>query len=171
MRRVKHTTYTNQVYVHLISSGTLLTTSEIRSQLPHAKNQISAALSNLRKCKAVDIIEEDGIRYWYATPENDTRSREILEVVEGITRKRKPKPCKPSSPTPTSPSPPAASIIAASASSESKPTNSFKLSFTEADGRITLRLECGEDTPWRWQPTDSPAVTSGRGGTIEITLG
>jgi hypothetical protein len=55
------------------------------------ENQISASLYELRHYRAVDfILNPDGKGWWYARPpEEDTRLRVIVEIVDGIKRPRK----------------------------------------------------------------------------------
>jgi hypothetical protein len=95
----KQPTWTSLVLEALRAQDDFLTFSDIRASVPGSnKNQISAALHELRQYRAVDvIIQPDGKGWWFALPaDSDTRSRTLEErALESRPRRsRKPRTVK-----------------------------------------------------------------------------
>lgn len=75
----------------LLKSDAFLTTKAIAKRLPQlTTHQISAALHSMRKRKAVAAETDAGEMYWFATPEEDNRSKTLEERTPEI-KKRKPR--------------------------------------------------------------------------------
>lgn len=93
-RKHKMPTHTNLVMGALIAADDILSFAQIQERCPGSnRNQIAAALFQLRRHKAVDVIVQDDASYWMATADTDTRSRVVLErSPEKAPRNRKRKP-------------------------------------------------------------------------------
>ena len=90
--RHKMPTHTNLVLDALVAADDFLTIAQIQGRCRTSSlNQIRAALFQLRRQRAVDVvIEQDGISYWMATVETDQRVRVVLErTPEKAPRNRK----------------------------------------------------------------------------------
>lgn len=73
-------TKTSLVYDVLKRCDDFITVAQLRERLATdcTINQIAASLSHLSKHKAVGSLPDDhGHLWWYATPETDTRSKEV----------------------------------------------------------------------------------------------
>lgn len=90
MRRFKQTTTTHLVLEALTRADDFRTARQLQEETGRNNNQVSAALSLLRRYKAVEAMAVEGTLWWYATPENDTRSRRIEEKAPEL-KKRKPR--------------------------------------------------------------------------------
>ena len=93
MRRAKEPTATALVLAALRAADDFMSQRMLHAALPGVtRDQISAALSHLRKRHAVGVvIEPDGVGWWFALPpEEDDRSRTVdLRAPE--TRPRRPR--------------------------------------------------------------------------------
>lgn len=78
MRR-KETTTTHLVLDALVRADDFRTQSQLCAEIGRDCNHISAALCHLRKFKAVEAIAVDGTLFWFATPDDDTRMRKLVE--------------------------------------------------------------------------------------------
>ena len=94
-RRKKVPTVTSLVLAVLRSGGDFYNAKMLRRETGANGNQVSAALHDLRKYRAADVvIETDGTGWWFALPpEADLRTRIHIErTPEARPRKpRKPK--------------------------------------------------------------------------------
>lgn len=88
---IKRTTYTKRVLDYLIELDDFATHKQVQAALRITLNQTTATLHDLRRARAVDVMEVDGVLWFYATPESDTRTQIHAEIKEGITRNRKPR--------------------------------------------------------------------------------
>lgn len=84
-------THTAKVIEALREVDDFLPISSLTVRTGLKMNQVSAALHNLRRHKAVDVVvDPDGRGWWFARPkEDDTRIRALTEIVQGIKRNRK----------------------------------------------------------------------------------
>jgi hypothetical protein len=71
---MKIETTTSLVLRTLVTCDDFRTCKQLCDLTGRKFNQVSAALHHLRVCKAVEVIEQPDNLWWYATPENDTRS-------------------------------------------------------------------------------------------------
>jgi hypothetical protein len=72
--------------------GEFRTMPQIAEELRAERNQISAALSLMRKYSAVDVVIQDGEGWWFATSKDDTRTKHIsVRTPESKPRKRRTK--------------------------------------------------------------------------------
>jgi len=83
-------------WVHLVSQAMIeyddfMTAYDLMAATGGTINQVSAALSHLRKCKSADCLAVDGQLFWFDTRESDTRVRHVDERVpeEPGTRRRR----------------------------------------------------------------------------------
>lgn len=80
MPRLKQVTYTTQVFEWLTKQNDFATHHQVQSALGITRPQALASLVHLRKYKAVDcIVEPDGVSWWFATPEADSRTKVLVE--------------------------------------------------------------------------------------------
>lgn len=85
MKKHKSPTITSLVYEVIwarTSIGEFTSQAQLRDLVPGANgNQISAALHDLRKYEAADVVvEPDGTGWWFANPQHmDKRSRIVHE--------------------------------------------------------------------------------------------
>lgn len=79
IRRRKEPTSTFRVFEALCRADDFRTGRQLQSELGLDVNHTSAALYSLKKYRAVEAIEGDGALWWFATPENDTRSKKLEE--------------------------------------------------------------------------------------------
>lgn len=79
MKADKEPTFTYTVETWLAEQDDFKSFTEIRLGTGLSYNRVSAALSNARKFKAADFMVQDGITYWFLTPESDTRIRHVEE--------------------------------------------------------------------------------------------
>ena len=86
-------THTRRVLEALTTTGQdFMNVEQLMSATGSKYSQITAALFNLRKFQAVDVvIETDGTGWWFATPERDLRhhQQETRRVEEPGTRRRR----------------------------------------------------------------------------------
>lgn len=75
----KEPTSTSLVLELLIRADDFRTSRQIQGELGLDVNHVAAALCHLRKHQAVDCIEQPDALWWYATPQNDTRTRTHAE--------------------------------------------------------------------------------------------
>lgn len=64
----------------MIDKNDFVRAKEIAQHFKLTINQVCTSLNQLRIFKAVNSIDQDGL-WWYATPETDTRTREVIERV------------------------------------------------------------------------------------------
>lgn len=86
-------TSTSLVNEALIKADDFVTGRQLQDTLMLDTNHVSAALYHLRKYKAAECMEVAGTLYWFATPQNDTRSK-IVEERTPESRPRKPRKSK-----------------------------------------------------------------------------
>lgn len=79
--RDKRPTYTHLVLEALVHwPSDFATLRQLVQATGATVNQVPAALHHLRKRRAVDVvIESSGDGFWYATPEDDDRTRHLEE--------------------------------------------------------------------------------------------
>jgi hypothetical protein len=83
-------TSTSIVFEYLVVADDFRTTQQVKCDTGLDINHVSASLCHLRKRKAIDAIDVDGTLFWYPTPENDDRSKVVLErTPEARPRKRR----------------------------------------------------------------------------------
>lgn len=70
-------TWTSLVMEYLQKADDFMTTDSIRKAVGGDFNQINAALSHLRKNRAVDFMVDRNVTYWFATPGEDQRSKTL----------------------------------------------------------------------------------------------
>jgi len=79
MRKNKAPTWTTLTLELLSRRDDFLTTKQVAREIGASDDQARAALFHLRRCHATDILVDRGIGYWFATPENDSRSKHLDE--------------------------------------------------------------------------------------------
>ena len=80
MRKDKAPTFTSLVEDFMRRSDDFVAIWQIMASHPElTNNRVTASLAMLRKFKAVDFMESEGMTYWYCTPDTDTRSRTVEE--------------------------------------------------------------------------------------------
>lgn len=93
MRRFKVPCQRFVVFECLKSADDFMTAAQISSKTGIGARAVTATLHNLRYCKAVQMVEARDALWWFATPEDDVRTKHIEErAVEDkprATRKRK----------------------------------------------------------------------------------
>lgn len=87
----KRTTCTKLVLDYLISLDDFATRAMIIKGAPVTSSQVTATLHDLKRFKAIAVMEVDGVLWFYATADSDTRQRHTDEIKDGITRNRKPR--------------------------------------------------------------------------------
>lgn len=89
----KEITTTHLVLEALTRADDFRTQRQLCAEIGRDCNHVSAALCHLRKRKAVEAMDVDGQLFWFATPEDDTRSFKLIErTPEAKPRKpRKPR--------------------------------------------------------------------------------
>lgn len=80
--RRTHPTYSSQVIELLVAADDALRCVDIAQRLGLSTRLISGVLHTLYRYRVLDIIEGRDDIWWYATPENDTRTRVRKEVAE-----------------------------------------------------------------------------------------
>ena len=75
MRTPKRTSFTCRVFTALKEADDFMTLRQITAKSGVTTTRASAALHHLYKRQAVGALSEDGQLYWYATPDEDNRSR------------------------------------------------------------------------------------------------
>ena len=91
MKRGKEPCWTKLVLDALRGCDDFLSYAMLRKITGASPTQVSAACHHLRKRHAVDcVIEVDGVAWWYATPDDDDRSRVVTERAPEVNpRKRR----------------------------------------------------------------------------------
>jgi hypothetical protein len=82
------------VFERLKRADDFMTVAQLQAAEPaETYNRIQAALHHLRNYRAVECMESDGQLWWYATPDNDTRSKTVDERTpeQNPRRARKPR--------------------------------------------------------------------------------
>lgn len=89
MKADKQPTFTILVQRALERADDFVTIKQLRAVAPElTHNRATASLAHLRKRHVVGVMVEDGVTYWYATPETDDRSRVTEEKKrEDVPRK------------------------------------------------------------------------------------
>jgi hypothetical protein len=87
----KKPTCTKLVLDYLIGLDDFATRGMVVAGAGVTVSQITATLHDLKRYKAIDVMDVDGALWFYATPDADTRMRHTLEIKDQITRNRKPK--------------------------------------------------------------------------------
>lgn len=88
----KEPTFTSLVESWLSQQDDFRTVQEIVDGTGVNVNRVRAALHNAKNFKAASFLVDNGITYWYATPESDTRTKHVEERVReepGTRRARK----------------------------------------------------------------------------------
>lgn len=80
----RHPAVVAQVFALLQRRDDFLTYPQVVEALPECnRNQVAAALSHLRKYKAAGAVPDDhGLLWWYATPDTDTRTKQVEQRVK-----------------------------------------------------------------------------------------
>lgn len=92
MRTPKHTSFTCRVFTCLKEADDFLTLRQLSTRSGVSTTRASAALHHLFNRKAVNCLAEDNTLYWYATPDEDDRSRTYDERTDKeVHRSRKSK--------------------------------------------------------------------------------
>lgn len=88
---MKDVNFTLRVETHLRALDDFASVPMLAAATHLSRNQVSAALHNLRKVRAVDVVvDPDGVGWWYARPkEEDARVRHLVEIKQGIKRPRR----------------------------------------------------------------------------------
>lgn len=92
MKRLTETTATFLVFTALKDANDFLTVPQLRERTGQSVNRVSAALHMLRTYKAVECLHSDGYLWWYATPENDTRTKTVDERAPELKPRKARKP-------------------------------------------------------------------------------
>lgn len=82
MKPFKNQTIVSRVFAELIRRDDFVTSKQMRETLNESFNRVAAALHHLKLYQAAASLESDGQLWWYATPENDTRLRQVHERSE-----------------------------------------------------------------------------------------
>lgn len=82
MGKNKYPSVTYLVFTALVNSKDFMNHEDLMKVTGCNRNQISAACIHLRNRKAVDVIIDNGVGWWYATPETDNRSMTFDERVQ-----------------------------------------------------------------------------------------
>lgn len=90
MAKRKEVTTTHLVLEALMRADDFRTQQQLCAEIGRDCNHVSAALYMLRGYCAVQVMEVDGKLFWFATPEDDTRSRRHVERAPEL-RPRKPR--------------------------------------------------------------------------------
>lgn len=81
VRKLKQETCVFRVFEALKARDDFMNAAMVQEAAGTNLNQTLASLHHLRKYRAVDvIIDRDGIGWWYATPDTDTRTFTRLEI-------------------------------------------------------------------------------------------
>lgn len=83
-------TWTKLVLDALVDMDDFVTATELRILTGGNVGQVTAALAHLRAMHAVSAESVDGVLYWFATPGEDERTRQLDERVPE-DRPRKPR--------------------------------------------------------------------------------
>ena len=89
VRKAREPTVTSLVFDLLVRADDFLKRNEIAEATGANPNQVSAALTHLYRCKAIDAVACQDRLWWFATPESDTRTMTVDERVKEEHRKRK----------------------------------------------------------------------------------
>jgi len=73
---------TKRVLDYLIQSNDMVPFSVLKEHLSIDSSRLSAALTHLYRVYAVDVVEQNKVLWWFATPESDRRRRTITHVKE-----------------------------------------------------------------------------------------
>lgn len=84
---MKKPTCTTIIMEHLINIDDFVTQHQIMDALGLNINQVSATLIHLKKYHAVNCMGDSEV-FWYATPENDTRTYQVEEREEEVQHRR-----------------------------------------------------------------------------------
>lgn len=87
----KRITITKQVLDYLVMIDDFATYAQIKAALRLTAGQLGITLSDLKRHHAVDAVEVEGVPYWFATPDRDSRHHKVEEIVDGIKRQRRPR--------------------------------------------------------------------------------
>jgi len=88
--KLKRPTYTSIVYDYMVGLDDFCTASQIIRETGLDINHVSACIYHLKKYRAIQGMSVEGTVFWFATPEDDTRSHLMLEKAPE-TRPRKPR--------------------------------------------------------------------------------
>lgn len=88
--KMKERTATTLVMDALLRADDFRTGRQLMDELKLDTNHVSAALCHLRKYSAVDCVEGEDALWWFATPENDQRTK-VLRERTPESRPRKPR--------------------------------------------------------------------------------
>lgn len=92
MKADKLPTFTLLVQRALEGADDFLTLAQLKASVPDLNsNRATASLAHLYKRRVVGFMVEDGVTYWYATPDTDTRAFFIEEKVREEPGTRKPR--------------------------------------------------------------------------------
>ncbi|MDX2059948.1 MAG: hypothetical protein SFV24_19215 [Gemmatimonadales bacterium] len=88
-RPLKRTCTTKVILDTLTRADDFMTAKQLREVTGEAAHRVSAALHHLKVVKAIDSMESDGVLWFYATPDADTRKVRLDDVKVEIRRPRK----------------------------------------------------------------------------------
>lgn len=80
-RRRSEPTQVSRVLEYLVRANDFVLAGTISTALGLTMDQVSAALHHLKKFKAIDYVQSQTKIYFFATPEEDTRTRILPERV------------------------------------------------------------------------------------------
>ena len=87
--KLKRTTYTTLVLETLVRADDLMTCRQIADALSSNTTRISTALCELLAFGAVEKVEAPKELWWFATPQNDRRTKVVHERTEESKPRRK----------------------------------------------------------------------------------
>jgi len=73
---------TKRVMDYLIQSNDMVPFSVLKEHLQMDSSRLSAALTHLYRSHAIDVVEQNKVLWWFATPESDRRIRTIAYRTE-----------------------------------------------------------------------------------------
>lgn len=82
----KQTPTTKLVLEALVNRDDFMDLGQLATATGRNRNQVSAALIHLHKSKAVDNVVVSDTLWWCATPDSDTRIRELSEIKSVIKK-------------------------------------------------------------------------------------
>lgn len=79
-------TWTSLVLAELVRRDDLVSASDICKAVGSTRDQMWAATHELARHRAIVRVEDPGGTHFFATPGDDTRSKQVSHIVAGITR-------------------------------------------------------------------------------------
>ena len=90
--QAKEPTFTSIIEGWLAKQDDFRTVKEIMEGTGVNQNRVCATLSHGKKYKAIDFMVDNGVTYWFSTPDTDMRTKHVEEKVReepGSRRARK----------------------------------------------------------------------------------